>query len=42
VVVETPTNLSDEEEKLLREFAALRDEKVSAKKKGLLNSLFPH
>ena len=40
VVVQTPTDLSDEEEHLLRQFADLRDEHVSAKKKGFLNSLF--
>jgi len=40
IIVETPTNLSEEEEELLRQLAELRDEKVAAKKKGLLNSLF--
>jgi molecular chaperone DnaJ len=42
VVLETPTNLSEEEERLLRELAELREEKVASKKKGLLNSLFQH
>ncbi len=40
VVVYTPTDLSEEEEQLLRQFAELRGENVAAKKKGLLNSLF--
>ena len=39
VLVETPTDLSDEEERLLRQFADLRGEKTAAKKKGLLNSI---
>jgi molecular chaperone DnaJ len=42
VVLETPTNLSEEEERLLREFAEIRGEHVAPKKKGLLNSLFQH
>ncbi len=40
VVVYTPTDLSEEEEQLLRQFAELRGENVAAKKKGLFNSLF--
>ena len=40
VVLETPTDLSEEEERLLREFAELRSEKIAAKKKGFLNGLF--
>ncbi len=40
VIVETPTHLSEEEEELFRKLAELRDEKVAAKKKGLLNSIF--
>ncbi|PIE33273.1 molecular chaperone DnaJ [candidate division KSB3 bacterium] len=40
VTVDTPTNLSEEEEDLFRKLAELRDEKVAAKKKGLLESIF--
>lgn len=40
VIVHTPTDLSQEEEKLLRKFAELRGDKIAQKKKGLLNSLF--
>lgn len=40
VTVETPTDLSEDEERLLREFAEVRGDEVSQKKKGLLNSLF--
>lgn len=40
VIVHTPTDVSEEEEQLLRQFAELRGENVAAKKKGLFNSLF--
>jgi molecular chaperone DnaJ len=40
VTVVTPTDLSEEEERLLREFAEIHGDDVSQKKKGLLNSLF--
>jgi molecular chaperone DnaJ len=42
VTVQTPTELSEEEEHLLRQFAEVRGEKIAAKKKGLFNTLFQH
>ncbi|MCP4401823.1 MAG: molecular chaperone DnaJ [bacterium] len=40
ITVVTPDELSEEEERLLREFAEIRGDDVSQKKKGILNSLF--
>ncbi len=40
IILQTPKNLSQEEEELLRKFAELRGDDVAPKKKGLLNSLF--
>jgi molecular chaperone DnaJ len=37
--VKTPTNLTDKEEELLREFAATRGEEVTAKKKGIFGRI---
>jgi hypothetical protein len=34
--------LSEEEERLLKEFAELRGEEIAPRKKGLFNSLFQH
>ncbi len=40
IVVYTPTDLTQEEEDLLRQFAELHGDKIAPKKKGLFNSLF--
>lgn len=40
VILQTPTDLSQEEEELLRKFAELRGDEVAPRKKGLFNSIF--
>ena len=40
ITVVTPIDLNEDEERLLREFAEIRGDEVSQKKKGILNSLF--